>query len=64
MSATQQPRDQRGKDDETIVEDELDTEGHRLSSNDNETIVVSPPRVEPTDGDDEPAPLDARRLRG
>jgi hypothetical protein len=74
MSAAQQTRDHRrfrlaGNDNETIVEDnkivegELDTEAHRLAGNDNETIVDGLRRVDPTDGDDELAPLSARRLR-
>jgi hypothetical protein len=50
-------------DNETVVEDELDTEGHRLSSNDNETIVDGMRRVDPADGDENPVPLGARRLR-
>ena len=52
-----------GTDNESIIEDELDTEGHRLAGNDNETVVVGLRRVDPTDGDDDLAPLGARRLR-
>ena len=75
MSAAPQTRDQRrfrlaGNDNETIVDDndtivegELDTEAHRLAGNDNETIVVGLRRVDPQDGDDDLAPLSARRLR-
>ena len=75
MSAAQKTRDHRrfrlaGNDNETIVDDndkivegELDTEAHRLAGNDNETIVVGLRRVDPTDGDDDLAPLSARRLR-
>ena len=75
MSAAQQTRDHRRfrlatNDNEIIVEDnkmiaegELDTEAHRLAGNDNETIVDGLRRVDPTDGDDDLAPLSARRLR-
>jgi len=52
-----------GNDNEVIVEDESDTEAHRLAGNDNETIVVGLRRVDPQDGDDDLAPLSARRLR-
>ena len=75
MSAAQQTRDHRRfrlatndnetivEDNQTIVEGELDTEAHRLAGNDNETIVVGLRRVDPKDGDDDLAPLSARRLR-
>jgi hypothetical protein len=75
MSAAQQTRDHRRfrlatndnetivEDNQTIVEGELDTEAHRLATNDNDTIVDGLRRVDPTDGDDDLAPLSARRLR-
>jgi len=48
MSAAQKTRDHRR---------------FRLAGNDNETIVVGLRRVDPKDGDDDLAPLSARRLR-
>jgi hypothetical protein len=68
MSAAQQTRDHRrfrlaGNDNETIVEDELDTEAHRLAGNDNETIVEGLRRVDPEEDNDETGALGARRLR-
>jgi hypothetical protein len=55
-------------DNETIVEDDFDTEAHRLATNDNESTVELARRVTLEDGDgdadadDQPTPSGARRL--
>jgi len=64
MSVQQQPRDHRRfrlatNDNETIVEDELDVEGHRLATNDNETTIEKLRRVD-DDGDEMPGSLGGR----
>ena len=43
-------------------DDELDTEAHRLATNDNETIVRTR-RLDPQDGDDELGKPGLRRIR-
>ena len=60
---------------DTMSADELDTEAHRLAANDNETVdslrrvdagddtTVTSARRLADDGDEEPAPDAARRLR-
>ena len=50
-------------DNETVVEDEQDTEGHRLATNDNETTVPKMRRIESPDDEDEPLVPGARCLR-
>ena len=68
MSAATRSRDDRRyrlatNDNETIVEDDQDTEGHRLATNDNETTVPKMRRVDEPDEDEEPTALGARRIR-
>ena len=40
-------------DTETAVDDDIDTEGHRLATNDNETIVDGMRRLTPELGDED-----------
>ena len=56
MSARKDSSDHRRfrlatNDNETVVEDELDTEGHRLAANDTE-ITVASARLRETDDDE------------
>jgi hypothetical protein len=48
-------------DNETIVEDELDTEGHRLAANDSEIVVEQMRRLSPDD--DEQGAIGAEGMR-
>jgi hypothetical protein len=52
-----------GNDNETIVVDELDTEGHRLAGNDNETIVVGTTLDDPDAEDTLAEAPGARRMK-